>query len=387
MRVLVLTRIFPNAFEPLSSPFNRQQLAALAKRCDVEVIAPVPWFPGARAFGPKVRAAKLASLGRFDRIDGVAVEHPPGLYLPRIGVPAAVPLLWASVRRAALQRRGRFDVLLGAWIYPDACAALLLADELGIPCVVKAHGSDVNEIARRIDVRPIVRRMLPRAAAALAPSRGLVAELSGLGVPPRRCFHVPNGVDAAVFRPRDRAEARRLLRVDPSTKLVVFVGRLVREKGLLELLAAMRELPHATLAVVGGGPLEDAVRARAAEDRRVLAVGQKPLADVATWVAASDVVALPSWMEGSPNAVLEALASGRPVVATRVGGIPEVVAPGQNGELVPPREPEALARALERALARDWDPAAVASSGPPTWEASSRCLEDVLHGAVHGGVA
>ena len=78
MRVLVVTKIFPNAVEPLSAPFNRQQLAALGRRCDVEVLATIPWFPGAGAFSRWSSAGKLSAVPRHDWIDGLAVAHPAG---------------------------------------------------------------------------------------------------------------------------------------------------------------------------------------------------------------------------------------------------------------------------------------------------------------------
>src|SRR3954468_15551863 len=106
MRVLVLTKIFPNGMEPLSSPFNRQQVAALARRCEVRVIAPVPWFPGARFLGDRARAGRLARLPSEETVEGIPTYHPHGLYLPRIGVSVAVPLLCWSLLPFVRSERG-----------------------------------------------------------------------------------------------------------------------------------------------------------------------------------------------------------------------------------------------------------------------------------------
>src|SRR5437868_2536109 len=119
MRVLVVTKIFPNAVEPLSAPFNRQQLAALGRRCDVEVLAAIPWFPAAGILGRWSPAGKLGGVPRTDRIDGLSVAHPRVLYLPRYGHALSAGLYAASMLPAILRRRGRFDVLLGSWAYPD----------------------------------------------------------------------------------------------------------------------------------------------------------------------------------------------------------------------------------------------------------------------------
>lgn len=381
MRVLVLTRIFPNSEEPLSSPFNRQQLAALSARCDVEVIAPVPWFPGARALGPTHRTGRLTKVLPYRNLDGMPVRHPRALYLPIVGASLAVPLYSASVGRIVEGYRGRCDVLLSSWLYPDACSALRLATKLGVPCVVKAHGSDVQQIARRIDVRPIVRAHLPRAAAVVAPSLPLVSALVALGSPAAHSHHIPNGVDPSIFSPRSRRAAREALQVSHEDQLIVFVGRLTREKGVAELLRSHAKL-NATLAVIGDGPMRATVDELIQRGARLLAPGAQPLPRVADWMAAADVVVLPSWSEGTPNVVLEALAMGRPVVASKVGGIPDVLLESRTGYLIPPRDERALTAALQRALARSWNEREIAALGPCSWRESAALLESVLVDAI-----
>jgi teichuronic acid biosynthesis glycosyltransferase TuaC len=140
------------------------------------------------------------------------------------------------------------------------------------------------------------------------------------------------------------------------------------------------------LVLVGDGSLRARCQQAAAADPRILVAGGRPLDQVGRWMAAADVVTLPSWREGTPNVVLEALASGRPVVATRVGGIPDVVErPGLDGllgELIPPRDAGALVAALARVLDRDHDPAAIAAGGPISWDESARQLHAVLEAAA-----
>src|SRR5262245_22886388 len=123
MRVLVMTKIFPNALEPLSAPFNRQQIAALARRCEVSVLAAIPWFPGAKAFARWSPAGRLAGVPANDRIDGVEVAHPRVMYLPRFGHVLSAGLYVASMWPVVSRRRGQFDVLLASWAYPDGVAA------------------------------------------------------------------------------------------------------------------------------------------------------------------------------------------------------------------------------------------------------------------------
>ena len=380
MRVLVVTRIFPNAAEPRSAPFNRQQIAALGRLAEVEVLAVLPTFPGARLARRWSAAGRRGEVPRSETIDGLAVMHPRVPYVPRLPSSAA-PLYAAALFADVARRRGRFDVLLATWAYPDGAACLALGRFLGVPVVVKVHGSDVNEIARMSGPRRALAWALPHAAGVVAVSRPLAGAVAALGARPERVTMIPNGVDRALFNPRDRAAARRALGLPADARLAVCVGRVTREKGALDLANAFREVklrePRALLAIVGDGAALAEVRAIVGAGGRF--PGAVALDVVPTWLAASDVVTLPSWMEGTPNAVLEALSCGRRVVATAVGGVPDVLVSSTLGALVPPRDPDALAGALVEAFATPYDPSdVVASGGSPSWDESAAALRDAL---------
>jgi glycosyltransferase involved in cell wall biosynthesis len=155
-------------------------------------------------------------------------------------------------------------------------------------------------------------------------------------------------------------------------EMVLYVGRLVAEKGLRELLDAAGRLhgsrPRLQLALVGEGPLRTELQALAsATGVPVHFAGAQPPAEVARWMAASNLVTLPSYSEGHPNVLVEALACGRPVVATPVGGIPEVV-DASSGLLVPVRDAAALATGLTQALQRDWDSSTLAARFSRSWQ-------------------
>lgn len=404
-RVLWVTRIFPNRVEPLSCAFQRQQLAALSRRCAVEVLAAIPYHPGVSLLGERTRPGRLVAVPARDEIDGVPVVHARAPYLPgagRVLAPVNAPLYLAGLLPYVPWLRGRFDVVLGAWLYPDACAAALLARMLGLPYAVKAHGTDVNVVARWRSVRPLVGSALRSAACAIGVSRPMVEALVALGAPKERAVLVRNGVDRALFRPADRRAARHELGLPAHGRIVTFVGHVSREKGIHELLHAFEALggdgsEPVHLVIVGDGPERAAVEQAAArrdrerapadlrEERgRIIAVGARPLSAVARHLAATDLLALPSWAEGTPNVVLEALAAARPVVATRVGGIPDVVTPGRTGLLVPSRDAGALGRALREALARAWDEDAFAEAAPPSWEESAEALRRLLARAAFG---
>jgi glycosyltransferase involved in cell wall biosynthesis len=169
-------------------------------------------------------------------------------------------------------------------------------------------------------------------------------EKAGIGA---QTVVIPNGVDLARHAPRDSAESRRQLGL-PDGPLVVCVARLARQKGVDVLLDAWPRVhaPGARLVIVGDGPEGEKLRAR--DVRGVHWAGARD--DVPTWLAAADVVAVPSRWEGAALVVLEAMASARSVVATDVGGARQMLAPPAAGEVVAVGDADALARALEDRL-------------------------------------
>ena len=157
----MLTRLFPNALEPHAAAFNRQQFRALAGMCELDVLATIPWFPGAGLFSRWSAAGRWTGVPADEVIDGLPVAHPRTLYLPRFGHGAASWLYAASVVREVARRPS--DVILGSWAYPDGAAAVDLGRVLGRPVVVKVHGSDLNVIARLAGPERRLRAALPRA--------------------------------------------------------------------------------------------------------------------------------------------------------------------------------------------------------------------------------
>jgi glycosyltransferase involved in cell wall biosynthesis len=279
--------------------------------------------------------------------------------------------------------------VLGSWAYPDGFAAVVAAKVLGLPCVVKLHGSDINIVAKLPGPRRLSAWALPQAARIVAVSRALADEVAQLGVPREKIAIVMNGVDASLFHPRDRTAARRELGLAEDGPLALYVGNLKAEKGVLDLAAAWSEIdaPSARLAIVGGGPAKGDLERAVSSMSNVQVVGPQPLNLIPTWMAACDVLVLPSHAEGTPNVVLEALACGRRVVATSVGGIPDLITSDVLGTLVPPHAPKPLAVALGHALSTRYDPDEVAQLGARGgWDASAVALHEVLAEAADASV-
>ncbi|HXU65423.1 MAG TPA: glycosyltransferase family 4 protein [Polyangia bacterium] len=386
LRVLVVTELYPNQISPTFAIYNGIQFAALSRLCDVDVRATVPWFPGARRFKDRSAAGQFADLPAEEEVRGVRVRHPRFLFIPKIGQPLSPLLYAASIWPGVRSLRGQVDVVLGCWAFPDGLAAIMLARLLGAAAAVKVHGSDLNVLPRDPKLRALMRWGLPRADRLIAVSRPLGERAVELGVPRDRVEVVANGIDRDLFHPRDRGQARAKLGL-PDGKLLLYIGRLDRAKGVNDLAEAFTRLapahPDLRLAIVGGGPEQAACQAlAAAHPGRVFATGALPMGDLPDWIAACDILTLPSWNEGTPNVLLEALASGRRVVATRVGGIPDVVSDPKLGELVEARDVPALAEALARAAHAPYDPQEMTVAAPHSWPESAARLRDVLGAAV-----
>ncbi len=251
----------------------------------------------------------------------------------------------------------RADVLHAHQLYLDAVAALIAGRILGLPIVAKmvgaGPGGDLDRL-RRMAGGSVLLRLLHTLDAVIAPSQACRQELLAAGFSAERIHVIANGVDTSLFRPEPVLE--------PSTRLsfgegpaVIFTGRLIEAKGLLDLLEAwpslLREVPDAHLVLVGSGPLEAELRRRAALPSlagRVHLTGEVP--DVRPYLRAASAFAFPSWAEGLPNALLEAMAMGLPCVATDIRPIANAVTNGEEALLVPVRSPQELAAALVRIL-------------------------------------
>ncbi len=274
------------------------------------------------------------------------------------------------------------DVILSYTVYPDGYGALGVGKRLGVPVVLCAIGSDVRYVPDPVQ-RRLVRSALRRADFVLAVSHELLERAIEFGARPGASRAILNGCDTTIFYPRERAAMREALGVRADAKAVVFVGRLVPLKGLRELFDALaivrRQWPAIELTCIGEGPLGEELHARAAQQDLaglIRFIPRAAPAEIADWMGAADITCLASYTEGCPNAIVESLACGRAVVATEVGGIPELVN-GSNGILVQPHNAEDLARGLSEALGRVWDETAIATASKRSWGDVARETVDV----------
>ncbi len=296
MRVVVLTTSYPRHAGDVAGRFLADGVERLRQRgVELDVVSPDRFRHYGIAYG-----------------DGIAanLRRRPQLML-------ALPLMLGGFMRAARHAARNADLVHAHWL-PTGAVALAT----GKPFVLQVHGTDI-ELARRASA--LARAVLSRARLVIAPSKALAEDARDLGA--RDVRTIPHGFDVAEGKGEE---------ADPPE--ILFAGRLSAEKGVRELMAAADGLP---LAVVGDGPLRDEVPA---------ALGFVPHDELERLLDRAAVVACPSLREGFGVVCAEAMAHARPVVASDVGGLRDLVVDGQTGYLVPPGDVAALRSALERLL-------------------------------------
>jgi glycosyltransferase involved in cell wall biosynthesis len=239
-------------------------------------------------------------------------------------------------------RRFRPDVVYAHFLVP---AGLVAGLSSRAPLVVTAHGQDVRNISAIPGARAATKYVVRRAAAIVAVSRWLQAELEQ-AVPEAvsKTEVVDCGVDVERFAPHDAEQARGDVGWPAEGTSFLCLGGLAERKNVLRLARAFERRGEGTLAFVGDGPLRGALEGRSG----IRVVGRVSHDEVPAWIAACDVLCQPSLVEPFGLATLEAMASGRSVVATNVGGPPEFVTP-ESGVLVEPEDEDALIAALSQA--------------------------------------
>jgi glycosyltransferase involved in cell wall biosynthesis len=344
MKILTFSTLFPNTEKPGHGIFVETRLRHLVASGKVEsrVVAPVPWFPSSDArFGDYARMAKVP---REEVRYGLRVAHPRYPVLPKVGMSVA-PLLLAQAVKPAIARiidEGYdFDLIDAHYFYPDGVAAAMLARYFNKPLVITARGSDITLLTQYALPRRMIRWAARRADAVITVCNALRDEVVGLGVDAARVTSLRNGVDLNLFRPVERQ--------DNGVFTLLTVGHLVPVKAQELIIGALPLLANVRLVVAGDGPdrrmLEELAQQLKVQDR-VRFLGAVPQAELRAHYGAADALVLASSREGWANVLLESMACGTPVVASRVYGTPEVVASPEAGVLMAERTPRGVADAV-----------------------------------------
>lgn len=357
LRILLFSTLYPSEARPHHGIFVETRLKKLlaSGQVEVRVVAPVPWFPLAHA-----RWGQYAVFARTPRQEtraGIAIQHPSYPLLPKIGMSIAPFLLaiWAIPTLRRLRAEGYdFDLIDAHYFYPDGVAAVLLGRYFNKPVVITSRGSDISFIPQFSLPRRLIQWAARRADGLITVCEALRNALIKLDISPDCITTLRNGVDLKLFHPIDREAQRAHFGWTGFTLLSV--GNLIPVKGHDLVIAALAQLPEVNLVIAGGG-VElanlQALAQRLKVSERVAFVGVLPQDELVKYYGAADALVLASSREGWANVLLEAMACGTPVIATKVWGTPEVVADSAAGILLDERSSDCLVAAV-RTLQRDY---------------------------------
>ncbi|MBV1687675.1 glycosyltransferase [Novosphingobium sp. G106] len=382
MRILSISTLFPNPQRPSFGKFVANQMRTVTATDDVDLtmVSPIglpPW--------PLSRSERYRKLGEMpERSDtaGIPALHPRFTLIPKVGGDSnpgriAKALLPLAKRLHAAKP---FDVVDAQFFFPDGPAAAIIADELGLPLMIKARGSDIHFWGQRPRAVEQMLRAAEQAAGLLAVSYALRGDMIALGMPEAKIAVHYTGLDRERFHPMERKAARALVSAIPELDiwaegpLIVTPGSLIAIKGQRLAIEALAQLPDAHLALAGAGEDETALRqvagAHGVADR-VQFLGQVGHELLPQLFSAADAVVLPSEREGLANVWVEALACGAPLVIPDIGGAREVVAAPSAGRIAA-RDASAIASAVREILADPPSQEAVAANAERfSWEANA----------------
>lgn len=374
MKVLAVSHMFPNRLNPTNGVFVKERIKSISRKVDLQVIAPLPYFPLMSLINRYNGINKVAKVEEFDSL---LLYHPRYFLIPKFLKFCDGYFYYKSLDSFFYNviKSGNFDLLDFHWVYPDGFAGLKWARCLKKQIIVTIRGNESICYFEKSLKKKMLINTLKAVDHIIAVSTDMKNKVvHEYGVDESKVTVISNGIDDKNFYMINKDEAKRLCGLELDKKYILSLCRLSHEKGLEYLFEAFYSLnaKDTELIVVGDGPLK-AKLSRMVSDlkiaNKVKFIGAVSHSETSIWYNAADVYCLPSLWEGCPNVIIESLACGTPVVSTKVGGIPDLVPDNDYGFLVPAGDPVSLANALNNALEKNWDRNCIARYGSQnTWD-------------------
>lgn len=368
IKLLVVTNSYPTKVYTISGIFNKNQYDIIKKYCDVKIIFPYPYVPKFRKFNPYHRFSKIPAK---EDVGGIAVYHPKYFFFPRLRIfskffnaflffESFFSYLSSKKLINELHKSWNFDIIKVHGI-TESIMGVMSKKKYKKPLLVVLHGEDVTRYSKIWPLKSLSKYILNNSDAIICKSDFLRNEVLNLGIKNRDIYVIPSGYAVGRFKPKPAAKCRRKLNLPVNKKIILFVGDLIKRKGVEYLIRAMefvtKKNKNILCYIVGDGILREELKnliARLNLKNNVFFAGEKMPNEVALWMNACDLLVLPSLNEGLPNVLSEAMACGKPVVATKVAGTPEIV-DNDVGFLVKPMDADELAKKIVLALNKKWD--------------------------------
>jgi glycosyltransferase involved in cell wall biosynthesis len=388
LKVLLVTNLYPNKFEPTRGIFTEQIVTCLKERHEVEVVSPLPWVPN--FFSKIIKNHHVLPKVCFH--NNVKVYHPSYVVIPKVGRWLYGFLFFFGTFNTLRKIKKSYnpDVINVHWMYPDGFGTVLAAKILGIPVVTHSLGCDINESATYPSRRFFIKLALKWADFNISVSEELRKKTVQLGSLSERTITIMNGVNKELFKSRDKRFIRQNLSLPEDKTLFLYAGNFNIEKGLEVLIRAFyqvhKKYRDALLVVVGSGPLEKEIYQLVSElgiASKIIFVGRVTHDQIPGYLAAADFLCLPSLREGCPNIVLEALSTGIPVLSSKVGAVPEMLSFEEHdlGLMAEPNNVHDFANIIEQGMTMDWQ--LPLKFDWMSWQESADSISDVLTDVVN----
>lgn len=330
----------------------------------------MPWFPF-------LSSGQGSKDGGQESWAGLNVFRPRFFYTPKVlkNYNARFYAKGIAPWFKKLCRSWKPDILDAHFVWPDGVGVSMIANELGIPYVITLRGKLFECMKESSQVRQCA-KALKGAAAVISVSAGLAEAAIELGTNPEKIIIIPNGVDVRNFNIKNKTESRKKLGLPLDNRLLVTVAHLGHRKGHHEVIQALAVLPEDIKLILVGGAAQDGtsetimgVAKKFGVENRIVLAGPRPHEQVPLYYSAADASVLASYREGCPNAVLESLACGTPVVATDVGAVRDILPDPDAGRIVSVQQVAPLKNALQTVLNQKWDAESVIrASGVKSWD-------------------
>ncbi|TWX67625.1 glycosyltransferase [Colwellia sp. C1TZA3] len=342
--LVIISNLYPLPWEPNRATFNRQQFAQLDNDFNKSVMVPIAlpdWF----AHRKEIKQTEN-------------VRYVPYFYLPKFGRRFYSAMMFVSImlHSGFWLMRKKPKKILASWAFPDAIAASWISKLFNCDFYFKVHGSDINLHGKVPARAKQIVNASKRALGILSVSQALADEMVAMGINKEKIHVIYNGVDHQKFHLKQATVNKK------TDDYLLYVGNLKKEKGVIELLKGFalinEQYPALKLLYAGPGNMRSEISSQAkylAVGNKVIFLGSVDHDQLPKLISQARLLALPSYNEGVPNVVLEAMACGTPVLVSNVGGIPEVVDERICGKIISARSHLAVAEGLEHILSRTWD--------------------------------
>jgi glycosyltransferase involved in cell wall biosynthesis len=391
IRLLAISDRFPHSKDSISLSFVKNQIDSLKNLVGkIYVIALTPYVPRVLSSFPFMNPRWKRDIFACDyRYENVEVHFAKHLTFPfDFSRKMRGEIAFKKIDRIIADEKINFDLIYSNFTYPSGYVGAKLKEKYKKELVVRGGGYDVYDLPfKDPQWRSKIDFVLASSDHMITPSQSLKRDLIRLGLPAERVSVIPNGHNPESFKIISTNGAREKLGLPKDKRIILSVGHLEAVKGHKYLIQSMERLVRMNLnaicCIVGDGSqrrnLENSINKLNLMEG-VKLVGAKPYNEIPLWMNACDIFVHPSINEGNPNVMLEAMGCGKPLVGTKVGGIPEIIIENKLGILVDPGDPEGLAKAMAQALDTSWDKEYISKcAGQFTWNNTAQRLIEVFN--------